>query len=71
MVAGSQDIRAVARRGPHQVGAASDAAARGTGVASSLVLASLLELRGGHGVDGHTHPDHEVERDQHHAGLRG
>ena len=65
MVAGSQDVRAVARRGPHQVGAASDAAAHGTGVASSLVLDP------GHGVDGHTLPDHEVERDHHHAGLCG
>ena len=41
----SQEARtfvAVARRGPHQVGAACDAAAHGTGVASSLVLNPLL-----------------------------
>ena len=33
--------------------------------------ASLLELRGGHGADGSVPPSHEVERDQHHAGLCG
>ena len=65
---------------PHQVGAASDEAAHGTAVASSLVLDPLLcsctglcsfpvGARGGHVVDGHTPPDHEVERD--HAGLCG
>ena len=39
--------------------------------AARAFAASLLDLRGGHGVDGHTLPDHEVERDQHHAGLCG
>ena len=36
--------------------------------AARAVAASLLEFRGGHGV---VTPDHEVERDQHHAGLCG
>ena len=81
MVAGSHDVRAVARRGPHQVGAASDATAHGAGVASSLVLdpllcsrASLCGFVGGprRSWGGRSHaPDHEVERDQHHAGLCG
>ena len=37
--------------------------------AARAFAASLLELRGG--VDGHTPPDQEVERDHHHAGLCG
>ena len=43
MVAGSQDVRAVVRRGSHQVGVASDAAARGTGVASSSRLLTMRQ----------------------------
>ena len=39
--------------------------------AARAFAASLLEFRGGHGVDGLTPPDHEVERYQHHAGLCG
>ena len=39
--------------------------------AARAFAASLLELRGGHGADGQVPPAHEVEREQHHAGLCG
>ena len=53
---------------PH-VGATCDEAAHGTGVAASF--SKLHVPLQGHGMDGHTPPDHEVERDQHHAGSCG
>ena len=73
LVTGSQDFRAVVSRGSHQVGALMRRRVEwawrlrwflilSCAVARAFVV-FLLELRGGHGVDGHTLPDHEVERD--------
>ena len=46
MVAGRQDIRAVACRGPHQVGAASDAAAHGQACVFVGSRSFLVQLHG-------------------------
>ena len=78
VVSGSQDFCAVVGASKGEVGATSDATADGAGVALALALglvlccsvASLLELRGGHGPM-QVPPAHDVECEQLYAGLCG